>query len=79
MNAPASAPVVRPPATVAMILGKSEPRPAAASPKNSSPSAKPARFESEAGHHQAGVREEMRRRHETPFRFHGWAHAGIND
>jgi len=62
-----------------MILGQSAARPAAASPKKASPPAKPVRFESEAGQPPAGVREEMRRRHETPFRFHGWAHAGIND
>jgi len=81
MTHPAT-PVVRPQATVAIILGKPAAHPAAASPDHHShsPAAEPAHFRPEAGHQTAtGIREEIRRRYETPFRLHGWEHVGIND
>ena len=80
MKTHTSMPVVRPAATVAMILGKSASHPMAASPENHSETTVTAHLGSESGHQTTtDVHEEIRRRYETPFRFHGWEHAGINE
>jgi len=57
---------VRPAATVAVILGRPEPAPPA-------PSATRVFHDG-----SKKIREEIRRRHETPFKL-AWQHGGINE